>query len=173
MKFTLRYTGTLPSVSNSNRRLREKWAIRRQLHPQLVQLWKTEPGLRELAQHRVFGSQGDLLRFQLHPQTYSRLTRESSSRNAPAHREIDLREEFIDLCPPLFIDSRQFFPLTRASLGLVCDLNILFLRPGDPGSLIGEGGDLDNRLKVLFDGLRMPTRGEMAGAEDLPGEPLY
>jgi hypothetical protein len=39
--------------------------------------------------------------------------------------------------------------------------------------LIGEGGDLDNRLKVLFDGLRMPTRGEMAGAEDLPGEPLY
>jgi hypothetical protein len=50
---------------------------------------------------------------------------------------------------------------------------ILFLRPGDPGSLIGQGGDLDNRLKVLFDGLRMPTQGEMVGDEDIQEEPLY
>ncbi len=47
-------------------------------------------------------------------------------------------------------------PIVRADLHLVCDLDILFLRRENPGSLISGGGDLDNRLKVLFDALRLP-----------------
>jgi hypothetical protein len=38
----------------------------------------------------------------------------------------------------------------------LCSLDILFLRRHDAGSLIANGGDIDNRIKVLFDGLRMP-----------------
>jgi hypothetical protein len=47
-------------------------------------------------------------------------------------------------------------PLVRANIHLVCDLDVLFLRRENPGGLISGGGDLDNRIKVLFDALRMP-----------------
>src|SRR4029077_16241829 len=49
-----------------------------------------------------------------------------------------------------------FLALVREKLHLVCDLDILFLRRQNPGSLICGGGDLDNRIKVLFDALRVP-----------------
>jgi len=48
------------------------------------------------------------------------------------------------------------FPIIRSDLHLVCDLDILFLRRENPGSLICGGGDLDNRIKVLIDALRVP-----------------
>jgi hypothetical protein len=47
-------------------------------------------------------------------------------------------------------------PLVRERVNLVCDLDILFLRRENPGQLISAGGDLDNRIKVLFDALRVP-----------------
>lgn len=46
---------------------------------------------------------------------------------------------------------------------MVCSLDILFLRRDEPGSLIESGGDIDNRIKVLFDALRMPTDNEIRG----------
>ena len=49
-----------------------------------------------------------------------------------------------------------FFALVREKLNLVCDLDIQFLRRENPGNLVSGGGDLDNRLKVLFDALRVP-----------------
>jgi hypothetical protein len=53
----------------------------------------------------------------------------------------------------------HFAPLVSQASGWSCvaELHILFLRPSDAGDLIGHGGDLDNRLKSLFDGLRMPS----------------
>jgi hypothetical protein len=59
----------------------------------------------------------------------------------------------------------QFAPLVSQAAGwnTVAELQILFLRPSDPGQLIGHEGDLDNRLKSLFDGLRMPS-----GVSELP-----
>jgi hypothetical protein len=50
----------------------------------------------------------------------------------------------------------SFMALVREKLSLVCDLDILFLRRENPGRLIQDGGDLDNRIKVLFDALRTP-----------------
>ncbi len=47
-------------------------------------------------------------------------------------------------------------PIVRSDIHLVCDLDILFLRREHPGRLIQSGGDLDNRIKVLFDSLRVP-----------------
>jgi hypothetical protein len=58
----------------------------------------------------------------------------------------------------------RFLALVRERLSLVCDLDILFLRRENPGQLIGSGGDLDNRIKVLFDALRIPQdANEMRG----------
>ena len=33
---------------------------------------------------------------------------------------------------------------------------MVILKPGGPGAVIREGGDLDNQLKTLFDALRQP-----------------
>jgi hypothetical protein len=60
----------------------------------------------------------------------------------------------------------------REKLGVVCDLDILFMRKEEPGSLILQGGDIDNRIKTLFDGLKTPTADDMkAGAPD--AKPFY
>jgi hypothetical protein len=50
----------------------------------------------------------------------------------------------------------NFLPLISEYFGLTCSLDILFLRRDAPGQLIQSGGDIDNRIKVLLDGLRMP-----------------
>jgi len=38
----------------------------------------------------------------------------------------------------------------------VAELEVHVLRPEPPGSLLTQGGDIDNRLKTLFDSLTMP-----------------
>ena len=50
----------------------------------------------------------------------------------------------------------QFAPLVSPSLALIAELRITLLRPEPPGSLITQGGDIDNRMKTLLDALRMP-----------------
>jgi hypothetical protein len=39
---------------------------------------------------------------------------------------------------------------------LVAELDILMLRPEEPGSVVTQGGDIDNRLKTLLDALTIP-----------------
>jgi hypothetical protein len=51
----------------------------------------------------------------------------------------------------------SYWPIVRESMHMVCDLDILFLRRGKPGRVISGDGDLDNRIKVLFDALRIPA----------------
>jgi hypothetical protein len=57
---------------------------------------------------------------------------------------------------------------------MVCHLSLLVLRPGDPGKIITEGGDLDNRLKTFIDALRIPKANELPAPNpgDVP-EPFY
>jgi hypothetical protein len=52
----------------------------------------------------------------------------------------------------------------------------LYLRPALPGSLITEAGDIDNKLKTLFDALKMPNRKQELGTYRLPSDdenPFY
>jgi hypothetical protein len=49
-----------------------------------------------------------------------------------------------------------FVPLITAEMNVVAELSITLLRPEAPGNLITRGGDIDNRLKTLFDALTMP-----------------
>jgi hypothetical protein len=71
----------------------------------------------------------------------------------------------------------RFVPLVTEDLSLLCSLDILFLRPDRPGSLIKSGsGDIDNRLKILFDALRMPDSKEELGHYLVPApdeDPFY
>jgi hypothetical protein len=65
----------------------------------------------------------------------------------------------------------RFLPLVSEWFQVACALDIMFLRRDGPGSLIKSGGDIDNRLKVLFDALRMPqTWDEVCGDSPAPDE---
>lgn len=69
-----------------------------------------------------------------------------------------------------------FAPLVTQRLDLYAELSVLLFRQQPRGTLITDGGDIDNRLKTLLDGLRVP-RGALEGRQDLPAEadpsPLY
>jgi hypothetical protein len=62
----------------------------------------------------------------------------------------------------------RWLPLVRIINGLACKLDVLILMRQEPQRVFsGVGhGDLDNRVKTLLDGLRMPThqRSEMGEA---------
>jgi hypothetical protein len=61
-----------------------------------------------------------------------------------------------------------FIPLISRRNDLTCELDITLLRQQAPGQLLGDGGDIDNRMKTLLDGLRKPSTGE---AQQVPITP--
>ncbi|MGA2475455.1 MAG: hypothetical protein ABSF73_02430 [Terriglobia bacterium] len=70
----------------------------------------------------------------------------------------------------------RFLPLVSNRSGLACALDIIFLRRDPPGTPIITGGDIDNRLKVLLDGLKMPKESGHLPRNWEPGpthDPMY
>jgi hypothetical protein len=64
----------------------------------------------------------------------------------------------------------RFFPLATRELSLVCSVKVLFLRPDLPGRIISSG-DIDNRMKTIFDALRLPhNEAELGGHTPQEGE---
>ena len=57
------------------------------------------------------------------------------------------------------IGGKNFAHVIGQHMGAV--LQIVLLRQQARGQLIGEGGDIDNRLKTLFDALRLPSKAEV------------
>jgi hypothetical protein len=69
-------------------------------------------------------------------------------------------------------DVGWFLPLVRDSLHLSCFIDLLFLRHEEPFQLFKHGGDLDNRIKCFFDGLKVPD-GDQAKNGGVPtSDPL-
>ena len=58
----------------------------------------------------------------------------------------------------------SFAVLVLTRYKLVAELDILLLRPEDPGAIL-QRADIDNRLKTLFDALRRPVT-----AQEIPAE---
>jgi hypothetical protein len=53
---------------------------------------------------------------------------------------------------------------------------VLFLRQGEPGNVLNRSGDIDNRLKTLFDALSMPSDQKQLGPFLVPAsdeEPFF
>jgi hypothetical protein len=61
----------------------------------------------------------------------------------------------------------RFVPLVTGELSLRCKLDMLFLRPEEPRYII-QSGDLNARMKTIFDALRIPTT-EQEGGSSPPG----
>lgn len=54
------------------------------------------------------------------------------------------------------LEQYTFAPLVTERMNGIAELSITLLRPEKPGGLLTQGGDIDNRLKTLFDALTMP-----------------
>jgi hypothetical protein len=65
----------------------------------------------------------------------------------------------------------RWVPLVPKGEGVSVSLNILVLRREDPYRIFEDTGDIDNRIKTLLDGLRMPRQlSELDGATPQDGE---
>jgi hypothetical protein len=151
VQFRLLYSGNRLTASDNPK---DKHAVRREFHRQLRRLWSAKPRLRQLA--RVYG--GTPLR---DAGKVSFTDDEATSAYFSKLGNAYERGGF------------HFVPLVEESLQLNVSLDILFLRPDDH-PLIQQGGDLDNRLKTLFDSLKVPssTNG-LGGHPDEDEEPFF
>lgn len=140
MDFFLRYRGALPACTQSKPRTVEKHQIRTYLSPQLRDIWRNVhplifyvPETNQVQEaiiengHVVYDSGGFIKLPQKAPNKF--------------------------LVVPF--KGWRFIPTIGRALKLACRLDIRFLRREEPGAIV-QGGDLDNRLKTLFDGLRIP-----------------
>ena len=126
MDFVLRYHGPLPSNGGP----RDKHRIRAAIHPQLETLCAETPQLHE--------AQSDTL-----------------PEGALRGSEVEVPRPLQALFFVVRLGGFRFVPIIHRPHELACSLDVIFLRREKPGSIV-HGGDLDNRLKTLFDALRMP-----------------
>jgi hypothetical protein len=69
-----------------------------------------------------------------------------------------------------------YVPVVLKECGMLCELDILFLRAEPIGSIIKRdsgGGDLDNRMKTLLDALCIPQRGGCPPKEPNDPDPVF
>ncbi|QSR89128.1 hypothetical protein IT6_02240 [Methylacidiphilum caldifontis] len=71
--------------------------------------------------------------------------------------------------PPDSIRGFQPVALIRESDMHIVHLEVLLLVPEEPGTMLSQVGDLDNRLKTLLDALRIPKEQEIP-ENDYPQE---
>jgi len=141
MDFVLRYRGPLHANGNT----RERHSIRQAIHRQLAELCAQEPLLHAAQEADL--PEGNL-----------------RSRQVEVPRPLKTMFYTISLC------GFQFVPIINRPHELACSLDILMLRREKPGAIISHGGDLDNRLKTLFDALRMPHHESELGGIESPAE---
>jgi hypothetical protein len=145
MRFTLYFDGKLPSSAGESR-LEDKHEIREKLHWQILQLFRTyrslpKPNGKDWAGWSTWQWPNLIIDEQYGIGM--------GWKEGIGWTERDAVVQVGDL---------HFLPLVRSSLDLVCELDVLFLRPGAPGLMErGTHYDIDNRLLTLFDGLTVPV----------------
>src|SRR5258708_22578693 len=138
MEFRLTYQGPLLAERDDPKRRIHKHEVRKAFHTQLKELWYTHSALkfRATARFEIVG-------------------RSTGVRTAGTRLEY--------LANQYSKDGLNWAPLINAELfGTACSLNVLFLRPEPKGNIV-QTGDLDNRIKLLFDALAIPQENELPG----------
>jgi hypothetical protein len=159
MRFRLVFEGSLKSGQGS-RKVGEKHAIRKAIHKQLAQLWQVIPDLKmRSAEHSIL-TVTDATRGPVgHTITMAAATPRDSLWKT-------LGTKF-DKC------GYKFVPLVSNHLGLTCGLDILLLQK-DKATPIRQSGDIDNRLKTLFDALQVPQNcKEIEGSPEADEVPYF
>lgn len=168
MKFTLIYDGDLPASGNKSKP-EEASKIRNELHHQLADLWDSHVVFRQLARTaRTVPNPGAGYWVGEKPiWSPSKLP----DWNDPIPPLLEGQTDFCAAIPVPNVGS--FIPIVRNSLHLACAVDILFLRHEEPYNLMRQGGDLDGRIKTLFDGLKMPDPKNQYVGLTPTADPLY
>jgi len=150
LEFRLLYEGELLSSGNSPKP-ENKHAIRRKLHPQLRALWQTKRNLRQYASYL-------------------------GNRVAPHGGTDDerIRRGITHLGSNWSRGNYNFVPLVTEEYAVRCSVDILLLRPHETQVIHADGGDLDGKVKTIFDALQVPR--SLAGIESDPQQeetPFY
>jgi hypothetical protein len=148
MQFRLTYEGPLKASGNNNRNSAHKHEIRKAFHPQLKNLWANNANLNALAFTPM-----DFINNPLPL--------------APRSAEPDPRTYVNFLADNYALKDHRIVPLVTEGLSLWCGLDILFLRWSPPGKVLSSG-DIDNRIKTLFDALKRPSQLSDFGPEYVP-----
>lgn len=132
MNITLVYRGSLPASQGDDKKSADKQRIRLEFSDQLRNLWAADPYF-----IKVVGGQ-----------EFAEATLESR-RLKPTKLHGSYAFARVPVC------GFRTLAIANTFNGLICHLNVTFLRREDPGAVV-HGGDIDNRLKTLLDALRMP-----------------
>jgi hypothetical protein len=135
MDFRLTYQGPLLAERDDPKGRIHKHEVRKAFHIQLEELWHTHPTLKF--------------------RTTIPLEWQDTSTGQPfkATRLGNLARTYTR-------HGVKWAPLINEVFATACSLNILFLRPEPKGGIV-QAGDLDNRIKLLFDALAIPKENEL------------
>lgn len=152
MEFRLLYQGELLGASRSDTRAKHKHAIRRVFHPQLRRLWRSHEGLGRMAWQIALTDFGD--QKQKNPQL-----------EYPPHSEEKWTDRGFEFLGGQWERGGfRFVPLVTEDLALSCSIDVLFLRPEEKRFIFNRG-DLDAKVKTIFDALKIPVNLEEAGGQ--------
>jgi hypothetical protein len=163
VEFRLIYKGQLPAQKSGGGggRVREKHLLRKEFHKQLRELWRQQPDLREQTERRYIQYMTPPNQVSYPGPGVKSILPDLAGNRPDAKTWMEHIADNHQRC------GGRFVPLISKDGGFTCSLEILFLRRDNPGNLVTSGGDIDNRIKVLFDGLKMPET-----VDDLGGFPI-
>lgn len=146
VEFSLTYQGPLPACNSArdDAKSEYKQKIRLEFAEQLASHWNREEVLKGWKR----------IGFDVVPLVDRKPVTTALLRNTSPHF-------LVEMC------GYRWLPIVTRSNGLICELDIRLKRRSDPGEIFvsgDDGGDLDNRLKILLDALRMPL-----SAKECPG----
>ena len=118
-------------MKGNSRKKPDVWELRKAFHPQLKRFWLAHQHLNSVKTHCFL--------------------KDSQERG---HELQLLSEQFADF---FTVDSTHFVPLAIQKLHLVCEIDVLLLVSPNSAHLLARS-DIDNRMKTLLDGLRMPQQ---------------
>jgi hypothetical protein len=152
LEFRLLYHGYLPPATRGKNRPKDKHRVRKVFHRQLAVLWKQHPLLRPQLTDRV-------IKFVTPENMVSEpgpgVTKIMRSTDKTAKSWVEHLADNYDK------HGYRFVPLVRTE-SAICSVDVLLLRRDSPGGLLDSKGDIDNRIKLLIDTLKMPKdRGEL------------
>jgi len=146
VEFRLLFEGRLPSSGSAL----DKHAIRKSFHPQLRRLWHVNGNLRQLASHEWKPPMPKL-----------------NDENLASLPSFPTEEERLELGLAAIGKNwnragYNLVPLVTPEMALRCCLDIVILRPENERGIL-KNGDIDNKLKTLFDALRIPESAAETG----------
>jgi hypothetical protein len=148
VRFKLVYEGKLLATKSGKANVSHKHQIRKAIHRQLAELWNFQFPLPTITRSQTI----------LHDSKTGQEVRRSNRDDiSDRHTKFGFR----------------FTPLIERENGLVCKLDIQFLRRSGPGEIVEHGGDLDNRIKTLLDALQVPTILEDGEKPDNDENPFF